>query len=147
MNLFVVQKCWRPPIIESNILTENTCFGYKITRNHTILRTKCPRIMHFSWSLVHPDDHNSGWKWFIDTKVPPFLYFPVVLYTDGLWATHYLLMCTRTDFKEIFISQNKLLLSLFYWLPKLHVHQKWNWTKNTIQIFQGWIRAHKLTEF
>ena len=31
MNLFVVQmqKCGRPPIIESNILTENTCFGDK----------------------------------------------------------------------------------------------------------------------
>ena len=31
MNLFVVQvqKCGRPPIIESNILTKNTCFGDK----------------------------------------------------------------------------------------------------------------------
>ena len=29
INLFAVEKCGRPPIIESNILTENTCFGYK----------------------------------------------------------------------------------------------------------------------
>ena len=52
-----------------------------------------------------------------------FLYFLVVLYTDGLWATQYLVMSTRTNFKKIFISQNKLLLSLFYWLPKLHTSE------------------------
>ena len=85
---------------------KTTVLGTKITRNHTVLRTKCPRIMHFLWSLVHPDDHNSGWKWLIDTKVSLFLYFPVLLYTDSLWATQCLMMSTRTNFKKIFICES-----------------------------------------
>ena len=120
---------------------KTTVLGTKITRNHTVLRTKCPRIMHFLRSLVHPDDHNSGWKWLIDTKVSLFLYFPVVLFKDGLWATPISFDVYKDQFQVAIHFFNINCCYLFSSSSQSYIHQKWNWTKNTIQIFQGWIRT------